>query len=254
LSAKIWATRDGSTPEDRLSTPPNMSTTLAYDASQVGFSSELLDVTELSGWDVLTVQVSGEFGDEAFEQNFEFRAGDADATEFFIDPYAGARDVDMAVIEFDTELAAPAYPYPRTDSRFGLSGTEFWQKWSGGHNPTYSYSEGTEAGRRCMSASSIRFVAIMADPPQSLIELEETTNWSGRFFNWNDDFSHQNSTGRASGAALWAWRTSLIKWISQTGDDGRCYLPTRDLVERAAASCLRRAERDDGEIEGCQAR
>jgi hypothetical protein len=104
-----------------------------------------------------------------------------------------------------------------------------------------------------MSAASIRFVAIMADPPQALVELEENSNWSGRFFNWNDDFSHDDSTSSPNGAVLWAWRTHLIKWISQTGDDGRCHLPTRGLVERAAANCLQKAQQNDGEIEGCQA-
>ncbi len=162
-------------------------------------------------------------------------------------------DQGQAVETIDPELDAPDYAYPDSYSPFVLSGTEFWQKWPGGHNPTYSYSEGTEAGRKCMTASAIRFETIMADPPEALVELEESSDWSGRFFNWNDDFSHEDSTQRPSGAVLWAWRTHLIKWISQTGDDGRCYLPTRSLVERAAASCLREAERSDGEIQGCQA-
>src|SRR5690606_17756560 len=128
------------------------------------------------------------------------------------------------------------------------SGTEFWQKWSGGHNPTYSFSEGTDAGRLCMQAAAIRFEAIMADPPAELVQLREESNWSGSFFNWNDDYSRAD-WGDASGPRLWAWRTTLIKWISQTKRDGSCLLPTRDLVVKAAEACLARG----AEIQGCSA-
>ena len=86
-----------------------------------------------------------------------------------------------------------------------------------------------------------------------MLELKENTNWSGRFFNWNDDYSDPAANGRPRGAVLWAWRTGLVKWISQTGADGTCYLPTLSMVERAAANCLRKGESNDGEIEGCQA-
>ncbi len=165
-----------------------------------------------------------------------------------VDDYAQARDVNVHAVTIGGD--ALPYAYPSVDSGFGLGGTEFWQKWSGGHNPTYSYGEGTEAGRKCMLASAIRFEAIMSDPPESMVRLREETNWSGRFFNWNDDFSM--SPGQdARGAVLWAWRTGLIKWISQTGRDGTCYLPTLDIVERAASNCLS-ADGGDGEIQGCQ--
>ncbi len=164
-----------------------------------------------------------------------------------VDDYAQARDVNREAVT----IGGPAidYSYPSVDSGFGLGGTEFWQKWAGGHNPTYSYNEGTEAGRKCMRASAIRFEAIMGDPPASMVTLRDETNWGGRFFNWNDDFSEGSSNAR--GAVLWAWRTGLIKWISQTDRDGTCHLPTLEIVERAAAACLARGG-DDGEIEGCQ--
>lgn len=164
-----------------------------------------------------------------------------------VDDYAQARDVNQESVT----IGGPAieYSYPSVDSGFGLGGTEFWQKWAGGHNPTYSYGEGSEAGRKCMRASAIRFEAIMADPPASMVTLRDETNWSGRFFNWNDDFSEGNDDAR--GAVLWAWKTGLIKWISQTDSDGTCHLPTLEIVERAAAACLARGG-DDGEIEGCQ--
>jgi hypothetical protein len=170
------------------------------------------------------------------------------------DPYADARDVTLAHVVFPADMEAPAsYDYPRADG-FSLGGTEFWQKWPDGHNPTYSFSEGTDAGRRCMQAAAYRFEAIMAEPPQALVQLRDQSNWSGSFFNWNDDYS-MSEWSDGSGARLWAWRTGLIKWISQTKRDGSCYLPTLDLVDRAAQDCLATAERNgDGEIQGCSAR
>lgn len=169
------------------------------------------------------------------------------------DVYLDARDVTKAVIMFAPGTPAPTdYDYPN-GGEFSLGGTEFWQKWSGGHNPTYSFSEGTDLGRLCMTASAIRFEEIMKDPPADLVKLKDT-NWNGSFFNWNDDYSNANSFGSPSAARLWAWRTSLIKWISQTGKDGSCRLPTRALVEKAARACLDTAERNaNGEIQGCQA-
>jgi hypothetical protein len=169
------------------------------------------------------------------------------------DLYALARDVDLALIRLPADLPAPVqYHYPQATG-FQLSGTEFWQRWAGGYNPTYHFADGTEAGRRCMQASAIRFEAILTDPPPALVTLRDTTNWGGAFFNWNDDFTRAvNRDG--SNPTLWAWRTTLIKWMSQTNRDGSCYLPTRELVERAANACLAAAEANgSGEIEGCYA-
>jgi hypothetical protein len=168
------------------------------------------------------------------------------------DPWADARDVNKATVKFPAGTAAPpSYTYPES-SRFNLGGTEFWQKWEGGHNPTYSYSQGTDAGKLCMQASAIRFEEIMKNPPAELVALLEGSNWRGSFFNWNDDYS-QAEGDDASGAMLWAWRTSLMKWISQTGRDGTCHLPTRGLVIRAATECTATASRANGETEGCEA-
>jgi hypothetical protein len=170
------------------------------------------------------------------------------------DPYTDARDVTKPVIHFAPGTFAPTeYAYP-DGGAFNLGGTEFWQKWQGGQNPTYSFEEGTDLGRLCMQASAIRFETIMKNPPADLMKLDADTNWSGSFFNWNDDFSHDGAWGDASAARLWAWRTSLIKWISQTGKDGSCRLPTLELVEKAAKACLDTATRNaNGEIQGCSA-
>jgi hypothetical protein len=169
------------------------------------------------------------------------------------DIYADARDVTKSKIAFPAGTEAPRqYDYPSAPG-FNLGGTEFWQKWSGGHSPTYSFGEGTDAGRLCMQASAIRFEAIMADAPAELVKLKADTNWSGSFFNWNDDYSGPGAYGDASGPRLWAWRTGLVKWISQTAKDGSCLLPTRDLVIKAANACLERGQGAMGEIQGCSA-
>lgn len=170
------------------------------------------------------------------------------------DIWSDARDVTKAVVVFPPGTPAPAdYTYPADTGEMYLSGTEFWQKWSGGLNPTYDYGEGTEAGKLCMQASAYRFEAMMKRPPAELVQLAADTNWDGSFFNWNDDYS-KAELGDASGARLWAWRTGLIKWISQTGRDGSCHLPTLDLVTRAATACLATATGNgDGEIQGCSA-
>lgn len=171
-----------------------------------------------------------------------------------VDAYADARDVTKAHVVFPEGTPAPTSYDAPDGGAFYLSGTEFWQKWEGGKNPTYSFSEGTDAGRRCMQASAIRFAAIMKDAPPELVKLDADTNWSGSFYNWNDDYSGPNAYGDASGARLWAWRTSLIKFISQTKKDGSCLLPTRDMVVRQAQACLATGASSMGEIQGCQVR
>ena len=86
----------------------------------------------------------------------------------------------------------------------------------------------------------------MNDPPASLVDLKERSNWGGSFFNWNDDYS-LSDWGEGSSARLWAWRTTLIKWISQTNKDGSCFLPTLEMVESLAASCLSKLNCEAGQ-------
>jgi hypothetical protein len=165
-----------------------------------------------------------------------------------VDDYAQARDVNLATVT----IGGPAIDYTRASvDGFSLGGTEFWYRdENGGIDKTFSYSNGSEDGRKCMLASAIRFEAIMADPPASMVELRDNTNWSGSFFNWNEDKTVRNWPARAG---LWAWTTGLMKWISVTNPDGTCSLPTVDTVEAAAADCLRTADGADGETKGCAA-
>jgi hypothetical protein len=169
--------------------------------------------------------------------------------EEMVDIFVDARDVTKATVVFPEGTVSPAsYLYPSVEG-FSLGGTEFWQRWEGGKSPTFSFSDGTDAGRLCMQAAAVRFETMMKDPPADLVKLRDQSNWSGSFFNWNDDYAHEDAFGDARGARLWAWRTSLIKWISQTANDGTCHLPTLEMVQRLATSCLERGE----EIQGCSA-
>jgi len=152
-----------------------------------------------------------------------------------------AYDVNLHHVVFPEDFDAPPYSYPSVSTGFSLGGTEFWQKFSGGQNPTFNYNEGTDYGRRCMYASSRRFEAIMSNPPEALKVLKANTNWNGSFFNWNDDYGQEDAWGDASSARLWAWRTTLVKWISQTSKDGSCYLPTLDMVQTLIVDCLDQA-------------
>lgn len=170
-----------------------------------------------------------------------------------VDVYAGARDVDLARVPIPDDAPAPPASYePSVVGSFSVSWMEFSQQWADGHDLTHDYQKGTVAGRHCIQASEIRFQAIMADPPPALQRLYDESRWSGSFYNWNQDFSE--SSRDADGAWLWAWRTHLIKWISQTGKDGTCHLPTYDLVERMATDCLAKAEADGGDIAECAER
>ena len=165
------------------------------------------------------------------------------------DIYADARNVDLEMIILDEQADPGSYQRPSSFNGFGLGGTEFWQKWPGGENPTYSYGDGSDAGKKCMNASAIRFNAIMEFAPAELSQLLADSKWGGRFFNWNDDYSMGSSDAR--GARLWWWRTGLGKWISQTGKDGKCFLPTLEMVQRAADNCLADSSSREGEIQGC---
>ncbi len=201
-----------------------------------------VDIDEVEYLQEFTFDVDSDVGVESLEQ----------ANNLGSDPFAEAKDVEAAVITIALDVQAPAYVSADVHRDFGLRGTEFWQKWPGGENPTYSYSVGTEEGRKCIYASARRFEAVMADPPQSLIDLYEGSNWRGGFFSWNDDYSSDKARDLTRGSALWAWKTHLVKWISQTGKDGECHLPTKSMVDRFAKIALEKSESEGGEIKGAR--
>ena len=191
-------------------------------------------------------------GDSAIVEGDTALAGDG--AEPVEDMWAIARDVTVHHVIFPEGSEVPAtYDSPYAPGvGFSLGGTEFLPKGSGGENPTYSFYDGSDNGKRCMYASARRWEAIMAVVPEALVDLKAESAWSGSFFNWNDDYSN-DSWGDGNGARLWAWRTSLVKWISQTNNDGSCFLPTLEMVETLAAECMEKAQNSDGEIQGCSA-
>ena len=248
LNAKVYAA-DGAADPDFF-----IEAELVFNGDQYE-TPDYVDTTELLPWQLLRIDLTGVAGEQEINQRFEFAPGSVSGVEVLPDlddPFALASDPTVPVIYLDSDTPAPEYERASVEG-FSLGGTEFWQRWPDGLNPTFNYGAGTVLGQKCMYASARRFEAIMSDPPESIVRLREESDWGGSFFNWNDDFSHETATRRPTGAVLWAWKTHLIKFISQTGADGACFLPTVDMMERAAESCLATAEAEDGAIEGCQA-
>lgn len=138
-----------------------------------------------------------------------------------------------------------------TEEVWNMNGWEWWQKWAGGHNPTYEDEEASTPGMICSVASAIRFAAILENPPMRLAQLRRANTWDGRFFNWNDDFSGDGASGTMRGARTWAWQDHLIKWMSQTNPDGSCELPTAATLERTVENCILHGRDRDGSLEGC---
>lgn len=134
---------------------------------------------------------------------------------------------------------------------WNMNGWEWWQKWPSGLSPTYEDTEASTPGMICSVASAIRFAAILENPPTRLAQLRRTNTWDGRFFNWNDDFSQDGSSGSMRGARMWAWQDHLIKWMSQTNEDGSCELPTAEMLESTVGNCILEGRDADGHIEGC---
>lgn len=171
-------------------------------------------------------------------------------------------DVDQEHVTF-----APSVRAPRESAASGakagktsLYGVDWYQKWAGGRASDHDWAIGSEFGKRCMWASVARFEAIMAAPPSELTTfLGEYGKWDGSFYNWNDDFGGSSAEGKAAfgdakGARLWAWRSSLVKWVSATAKDGSCYLPTRTMLMDFVTTCKAHAADNNGEMQGCEIR
>ena len=88
-----------------------------------------------------------------------------------------------------------------------------------------------------MAEAHARLRKILEDPPQALLDLREKHGVRS-FFNWNNDYTGAARDAMAYRRDLWLYRSSLIKWISETNRDGRCVLPDRAALERFAKRCL----------------
>lgn len=171
------------------------------------------------------------------------------------------KDVEQEHVTFGVRTKAPSTSAGsgHRAEHASLYGVDWFQKWSGGVSADHDWSKGTEYGKRCMWAATLRFEAIMKEAPAELVAfLGEYSAWSGSFYNWVDDYSGKGEDGSeaygdASGARLWAWRTGLSKWISQAAKDGSCYLPTKKMVIEYAGACKEHAASHDGQMQGCEA-
>lgn len=186
-------------------------------------------------------------------------------TEPAADPWAGARDVHAHRVAFDESTPIPAaYTRPSGVSPVSLSSPEWWQRWSGGVTRSFAWDAGSDYGKRCGVASALRLEAIHAHeetgedgetrrPGRDAFEaLLSGSGWRGTMYNWTEDVS---AGGRPifSGATMWAWRTTGVKFVHVVHPDGSCELPTLGLVQEFSERCLSRAAAGGGEIQGCRA-
>ncbi len=165
-------------------------------------------------------------------------------------------DVEVSQVKFvrreKSPVKSPSSGY-RSPAGPSLYGVDWFQKWPGGVSADHNWDNGTEIGKRCMWAATLRFEAIMKEPPAELKAfLSEYGRWSGSFYNWVDDYSKPESFGNASSASLWAWRTGLSKWITGAAKDGTCFLPTKKMVVEYVKACKTHQASNNGEMEGCR--
>jgi hypothetical protein len=130
---------------------------------------------------------------------------------------------------------------------FVLVNYEYWPYDNG--PPSYpddigwSYVAGSEPAEACMAEAFEDLVQILQDPPDELLELKKTKNVYA-FYLWNNDYTGARENGLAPEKYrhLWLYTTEgggyLIKWISETNNDGTCILPTRDDLIAFASGCI----------------
>ena len=73
------------------------------------------------------------------------------------------KDVEQEKVTFGVRTKAPSMSAGsgHSSEHASLYGVDWFQKWSGGVNADHDWSKGTEFGKRCMWASTLRFEAIM---------------------------------------------------------------------------------------------
>lgn len=191
--------------------------------------------------------------------------GEGDATEPPAgDPWGLARDVHRMNAAFTDATPIPERgEHADAPSPLWLAGPEWWQRWSGGVTQDFSWDNGSDYGKRCAVAASIRLRAIWdyeeegeggeAHRPgrEAFEALLDGSGWGGSMYNWIEDVSGGGYPS-FDPASLWAWRTGTVKWITVVRPDGSCDLPTLEMVQEFSARCLEQAAGDDGEIEGCR--
>lgn len=103
----------------------------------------------------------------------------------------------------------------------------------------WTYKEASPEAKACLAASRARLVDILTnDPPQELLDFQSRTKVSA-FYNWNNDYSKakRNQMASKSYQRMWLFEGRLMKWISETNQDGSCMLPTREALVAFAKAC-----------------
>jgi len=130
---------------------------------------------------------------------------------------------------------------------FVLVNYEYWPYADGA--PSYpddigwSYKSGSAPAEACMAEAYEDLVQILQDPPQELLDLKKEKNVYA-FYMWNNDYTGapENGVAPEKFRHLWLYTTEgggyLIKWISETNNDGTCILPTRDDLIAFASGCI----------------
>ena len=107
----------------------------------------------------------------------------------------------------------------------------------------WTFGSGSEPAEACMAEAYEDLVQILQDPPQELIDLREEKDVYA-FYIWNNDYTGapENGVAPEKYRHLWLYTTQnggyLIKWISETNNDGTCILPTRDDLIAFATGCI----------------
>ena len=103
----------------------------------------------------------------------------------------------------------------------------------------WTYKDASAQAKACLAASRARLVDILTnDPPQELLDFQSRTKVSA-FYNWNNDYTlaKKNQMASKSYQRMWLFEGRLMKWISETNQDGSCMLPTREALIAFAKAC-----------------
>lgn len=164
----------------------------------------------------------------------------ADATEDLPDVGEEARDVSLELVHLRADFdPSTVSDWLSVDERgIGMYAGECWAP-EHDDGRTYDYSECTREGQGCAVALAVRMRAILADPPQSLLDATEREDgWDGSFYNWINDYGGKDENGTQWMRSLWWWNVGLAKWVGEANNDGTCFLPTYEHVDYFATTCL----------------
>ncbi|MBX3186062.1 MAG: hypothetical protein KF819_03565 [Labilithrix sp.] len=186
-------------------------------------------------------------GEDAFSQR------EVDNDEVLKALQAAASNVNQYEISVkDIGVPVPSASVGASVNGFSTRGLDWFQ------NPAVSYpdnkrwEQGTDTGKKCQWAAVFRFQAIFENPPEEAKQMRELEGgmWRGSFWSWVDD--HASTERVADPSPSYAWSSGLWKWISASGKNGICRIPTRTMVARMMKSCMAQAQSNNGDPKGCR--